>query len=253
MDFYILEKSVTGYKNLIKNKQSQDYLKVEKISNGLICTIADGHSGDYFINSYKGAKFACEAAIEIFKKYTNTEIDKIEVLMKKKVIQKEICDKWKLLVGNDMRENMSKAYKYDYFKYGTTLLAVLIKDNYILCLKLGDGDILLKKNQEVIKVLPNYKKNIVDCMAEENSFEKIIYKIEKNQNNISDIIIFSDGFENSFVNFDSMIKDINNTILKYNKTIFSRYILENKYDKYLRKLSDNNSFDDISIVFVNIL
>ena len=196
MDFYILEKSVTGYKNLIKNKQSQDYLKVEKISNGLICTIADGHSGDYFINSYKGAKFACEAAIEIFKKYTNTEIDKIEVLMKEKVIQKEICDKWKLLVGNDMRENMSKAYKYDYFKYGTTLLAVLIKDNYILCLKLGDGDILLKKNQEVIKVLPNYKKNIVDCMAEENSFEKIIYKIEKNQNNISDIIIFSDGFEN---------------------------------------------------------
>ena len=173
--------------------------------------------------------------------------------MKKKVIQKEICDKWKLLVGNDMRENMSKAYKYDYFKYGTTLLAVLIKDNYILCLKLGDGDILLKKNQEVIKVLPNYKKNIVDCMAEENSFEKIIYKIEKNQNNISDIIIFSDGFENSFVNFDSMIKDINKTILKYNKTIFSRYILENKYDKYLRKLSDNNSFDDISIVFVNIL
>ena len=119
MDFYILEKSVTGYKNLIKNKQSQDYLKVEKISNGLICTIADGHSGDYFINSYKGAKFACEAAIEIFKKYTNTEIDKIEVLMKEKVIQKEICDKWKLLVGNDMRENMSKAYKYDYFKYGT--------------------------------------------------------------------------------------------------------------------------------------
>ena len=50
-----------------------------------------------------------------------------------------------------------------------------------------------------------------------------------------------------------MIKDINKTILKYNKTIFSRYILENKYDKYLRKLSDNNSFDDISIVFVNIL
>ena len=30
-------------------------------------------------------------------------------------------------------------------------------------------------------------------------------------------------------------------------------VLENKYDKYLRKLSDNNSFDDISIVFVNIL
>ena len=73
MDFYILEKSVTGYKNLIKNKQSQDYLKVEKISNGLICTIADGHSGDYFINSYKGAKFACEAAIEILK--LNGEIE----------------------------------------------------------------------------------------------------------------------------------------------------------------------------------
>ena len=69
------------------------------------------------IKSYKGAKFECEAAIENFKKYANTEIDKIEVLMKKKVIQKEICDKWKLLVGNDMREYMSKAYKYDYFMH----------------------------------------------------------------------------------------------------------------------------------------
>ena len=45
-----------------------------------------------------------------------------------------------------------------YFKYGTTLLAVLIKDNYILCLKWVMETYYEKKNQEVIKVLPNDKK-----------------------------------------------------------------------------------------------
>ena len=120
-------------------------------------------------------------------------------------------------------------------------------------MKLGDGDILLKKHNKIEKALPAYKKNIVESMSQEKSYEKIIYKIEKNEKDTSDIIIFSDGFENSFVSYDDMIEDINNTIIKYKKSIFSKYLLEKNYDKHLIKLSENRSLDDISIIFINLL
>lgn len=253
MNFYVFNKSIVGYKNKINNKSSQDYLEIESMPEGLICTIADGHSGDFFTYSHKGSKFACKAAIEVIKKYINKDMNEIEILLKEKVLQKEICDKWRYLVSLDMKENLPSVFKYNTFKYGTTLLLVLIKENYILYMKLGDGDILLKKHNKIENALPVYKKNIVESMSQEKSYEKIIYKIEKNEKDTSDIIIFSDGFENSFVSYDDMIEDINDTIIKYKKSIFSKYLLEKNYDKHLIKLSENRSLDDISIIFINLL
>ena len=252
MNFYILEKSVIGYKNMIKNRSSQDYLKVEKINEGLICTIADGHSGDFFTQSHKGSKFACEAAINVIKKYVSKDINEIDYLLENKVLQKEICDEWRFLVNCDIEKNLPRVFKYNYFKYGTTLLAVLLTEQYILYIKLGDGDILLKKDKQLQKILQSYNTKLVDCIAEDEAYEKIIYKIEENKKDISDIIIFSDGFENSFISYNDMIENIDKTILAYKKSVFSRYILEKNYEKYLKNLSENNSLDDISIIFVNI-
>ena len=82
--------------------------------------------------------------------------------------------------------------------------------------------------------------------------ERTDYIIEENKKDISDIIIFSDGFENSFISYNDMIENIDKTILAYKKSVFSRYILEKNYEKYLKNLSENNSLDDISIIFVNI-
>lgn len=252
MNFYILEKSVIGYKNMIKNSSSQDYLKVEKINEGLICTIADGHSGDFFTQSHKGSKFACEAAINVIKKYVSKDINEIDYLLENKVLQKEICDEWRFLVNCDIEKNLPRVFKYNYFKYGTTLLSVLLTEQYILYIKLGDGDILLKKDKQLQKILQSYNTKLVDCIAEDEAYEKIIYKIEENKKDISDIIIFSDGFENSFISYNDMIENIDKTILAYKKSVFSRYILEKNYEKYLKNLSENNSLDDISIIFVNI-
>ena len=48
-------------------------------------------------------------------------------------------------------------------------------------------------------------------------------------------------------------ENISKTISEYNKNIFLKYKLEKTYDNYLSNLSKNNSFDDISIIFVNIM
>lgn len=253
MKFSVFSRSVVGYKNKIKDKTSQDYLKFENIENGIICAIADGHSGDFFINSHKGAKFACESAIKILKKYENEDKNKIKSLLDDKSLQVEICNHWRALVLQDMKKSLPIVFKYNYFKYGTTLLIVMIKADYILFIKLGDGDILIKEDNNMKKALPSYKKNIVDCLAEEKAYDKMIFKIIDYEKNISNVIIYSDGFENSFVSYKSMVNEIDNTLIKYNKNIFSKMKLEKDYDKYLSSLSENGSLDDISIIFVNIL
>lgn len=253
MKLSVFSKSIVGYKNKVKNNVSQDYLKFENINDGIICTIADGHSGDFFINSHKGSKFACESAIEVLKKYENEDIDKIKSLLESKTLQIEICKQWRILVKKDMKNSLPMVFKYNYFKYGTTLLIVMIKEDYILYLKIGDGDILIKQDNNVKKVLPSYKKNIVDCLAEEEAYNKMIYEIIEYKNNINNIIIYSDGFENSFMSYKSMINEIENTLMKYRKNVFSKMKLEKNYDKFLSQLSQNGSLDDISIIFINII
>ena len=253
MKFYVFDKSVVGYKNIIKNKSSQDYLKVEKLQDGLICTIGDGHSSDFFTKSGKGAKFACEVTVDTFKKYINEDINNMKNLLDNKILQKEIYDKWKSKVDLDIQKSLPRAFKYNYLKYGTTLLGVLIKADFILYIKLGDGDILLKKNEEIERALLFRNNSIVDSLVEDKSYEKMIFKIEKNNKDISDVIIFSDGFENSFNYYNQMIDSLNNTIREYKKNVFSKYRLEKTYEIYLNKLSKNKSVDDISIIFVNIL
>lgn len=253
MKFSVFSKGAVGYKNKIKNKPSQDYFKIEEIRDSLICTVADGHSGDFFTYSHKGSKFACEAAIKVIKKYIDKDINKIESLLEDKQIQIDICNEWRALVDEDMKGYLPVVFKKNYFKYGTTLLLAIITEEYILYLKLGDGDILIKQDNYIKRVLPLYKKYIVDCLAEEKAYDKMIYKIMKYEKGISNIIIYSDGFENSFNLYSDMVYEINNTLLKYNKNIFSKMKLEKNYSKYLSELSKNVSLDDISIIFVNIL
>lgn len=253
MRFSIFSKSVVGYKNKIKNKSSQDYLKFENINNGVICVIADGHSGDFFTNSHKGSKFACEASIEVLRQHKDDDIDQIKILLENKTLQMKICDKWRALVEQDMKDSLPVVFKHNYFKYGTTLLIVMIKDDYIFYLKLGDGDILIKQDNNIKRALPYYKQNIVDCLAEEKAYEKMICKVMNYEKSIRNIIIYSDGYENSFISYKSMVNEIDNTLIKYNKNIFSKMKLEKNYDKYLSSLSENGSLDDISIIFVNIL
>lgn len=253
MKFSVFSKSVVGYKNEIKDKSSQDYLKFEKIKDGIICAIADGHSGDFFINSHIGSRLACEAAIETLKNYEDEDMNKMKDLLNNKTLQVQICNKWRELVKEDMKDSLPSVFRNNYFKYGTTLLIVMIKDNYIVYLRLGDGDILVKQGDSIKRVLPFYKKNVVDCLADEKAYEKMIYKIINLETNISTIIIYSDGFENSFDSYKSMVNEINETLIMYNKNIFTKMKIEKNYEKYLSGLSRNSSLDDISIIFVNIL
>ena len=144
MKFNIFKSSVIGYKNLVKGSESQDYIDYKEDDKYIICSVADGHSTDFFKHSLEGARFACKASIEVLSENFDMDIKKLKEKLINYEIQKKIESRWRSLVEEHYKKNYPNVFKIEYIKYSTTLLSVLITDSFILYLKLGDGDIVLK-------------------------------------------------------------------------------------------------------------
>lgn len=251
MEFNILKYSITGYKNLIKGFRSQDYVDYKKDDKYIICSVADGHSTNFFKHSSEGAKFACKASIDILSDYFDLEISDIELKLKSYEIQKLIDKRWRELVDNHYKQNYPNVFKIEYIKYATTFLSVMITNKFILGLKLGDGDIVVKSRDEYKCIIDNRSNKVVDSLGRDDEYKHIMYYILKNDNKeVTNIALFTDGYSNAFVNKIDLFNDIDKTIQKYNENIFSRFNLLKNYTNYLNNISKNITYDDISIVFI---
>lgn len=251
MEFSIFKKSVIGYKNLLKGSKSQDYVDYKEDEKYIICSVADGHSTDFFKHSLEGAKFACEASISVLSEVFDIDIDKLKDKLINYEIQKEIDRKWRYLVEKHYKKIYPNVFKIEYIKYSTTFLSVLITNKFILYLKLGDGDIVVKSKNMYMCPIDIRNNLVVDSLGRDGQYKNIMYRLEKlpKDMNIS-IALFTDGYSNAFKNKADLFKSIDYTLYKYNKNIFSRFILFNTYSNYLNSMSKNITYDDISIVFI---
>lgn len=251
MKFNIFEKSVIGYKNLVKGYKSQDYIDYKEDDKYIICSVADGHSTDFFKYSLYGAKFACKASIDVLSENFDMDMNMLKEKLINYEIQKQIDSRWRLLVEEHYKKNHPNVFKIEYIKYSTTLLSVLITDKFILYLKLGDGEIVLKSKDEYKCVINTRNDLTVDSLGRSDEYKNIMYSLQKidEKENIN-IVLFTDGYSNAFENKIDLYNSIENTLQKYNKSIFSRFLLFNTYDNYLNSISKNITHDDISIVFI---
>ena len=142
-------------------------------------------------------------------------------------------------------------FKIEYIKYSTTLLSALITDKFILFLKLGDGEIVFKSKDGYKSVIDTRNNLTVDSLGREGEYRHMMYSLEKidEKENIS-IALFTDGYSNAFKNKFDLFNSIESTLQKYNKSIFSRFMLFNTYVNYLNSISKNITHDDISIIFI---
>lgn len=251
MKFNIFKSSVIGYKNLVKGYKSQDYIDCKEDEKYIICSVADGHSTDFFKHSLEGARFACKASIEILSENFDMDIEKLKQKLVNYKIQKQIDIRWRSLVEEHYKKNYPNVFKIEYIKYSTTLLSVLITNKFILYLKLGDGDIVLKSKDGYKCAIETRNNLTVDSLGREGEYRHMMYSLEKieKKENIS-IALFTDGYSNAFKNKIDLFNSIENTFQEYNKSIFSRFMLFNTYVNYLNNISKNITHDDISIVFI---
>lgn len=261
MKYNIFSSSVVGYKNKFKNKGSQDYLTYKNLEDGVICAIGDGHGIRRCKYSYKGSEFACNACIDIltdlYVKIKDTDENSLEKLVEElrenESIQKNIQQKWRQYVIEHYKTKIPNVYDVDYVLYGTTLIGVLLVNNTKLYLQIGDGDIVEYTNQfNLVKYNKDSKVyGVLNSMYLDDAYKYIDLKIDIiNKSDIDALVMFSDGFTNSFKTYKELSNSLRYTINQYRKNVFTRYNVNKTYKKYLEMLSTNNSKDDISIIFV---
>ncbi|MGM9530276.1 PP2C family serine/threonine-protein phosphatase [Intestinibacter sp.] len=246
----IFKASVTGYKNLEKSFGSQDFSIYKKYENYIFCAVADGHSSSRFKYSHIGSRLACEAALNVINSYLyDKKIDLFIDGFKSRKILFEIKSKWRNMVYQDFYKKNYKAYKLDYIQYGTTLTFAILLEKNIVFFNLGDSGILIKKDGPYESVFENNNYKIVNSLAEDRCEEKMQYKIIEIYGELK-IVIFTDGFINSFYNYEELESELDKTFEMLNKNVFTCMRLKKTYSRCLQKLSKYGSLDDISVIFI---
>lgn len=257
MGIEVFSSGVTGYKNIIKNKTTQDYCDYKKYNNIIIAALADGHSTEFFEYSHIGSKLGCKAGILTLEEYIyegDCDIEKVKEDLKNGIIQNQIYEKWNTFVENHYQNNKPLVFRTEHIKYSTTLSIVMICKDDIVYINIGDNTILAKKKDKYMKILGNTNNIVVNSLGSKYSYKKIEYYIENTSDNNSNdyVILCSDGYSDGFNTNKEMIEDLNKTIYKYEKSVFTRLHLYKTYKAHLSKISKNKSKDDITIMFLKV-
>lgn len=133
----ILKSCTIGEQHIAAHRPCQDRYLVCQTDDRLILAVADGHGGSFYCRSNVGARYACEAAVEILKDTTVTwELvpRHIKALYDSKVeahlLKKPLTEDERILVNGQP----------DRVAYGSTLLTVCITPEGIFRAQVGDGD-----------------------------------------------------------------------------------------------------------------
>lgn len=276
MPYEIFYNRVRGYSHIKKDIPCEDYGMKRDIGTARIFAVADGHGDPNCLRSSLGSQFVCEVACEELETFANDICqqqwenrlihDKNESTRIITHLVNSIVSKWTERVYQDFESNpfseteLSNAPKYspafiqgkDIEKaYGTTLIAALQTDKYLLLLQQGDGRCdVFDHNGNVSQPIPwdercigNATTSLCDYDAAPSCRHCII---DLSENPIIACVAGSDGVEDSFP------MSMEKTHAYYRDLL--RYACENgieELEKYLStelsRLSENGSADDVTV------
>lgn len=228
MKRFVFGACVRGYSHVCKGTECQDSMKhLERKDGTVIMAVADGHGSRSCPYSAEGSRIATETFCDIMEQHLDAyagEQEQFKQLLRREGslrLAQTIELEWKrrvMAVHKEMdREipmtdedepELSKVYRL----YGSTLLGVLITDNYVFAFQIGDGDILYADNEGIAPVVQPEKLLGVEshslCSAE--AWKKAVSALW--QRNWSEqvplmFLLSTDGFANSFVSDEAFLKN----------------------------------------------
>ena len=145
--------------------------------NTAVIAVADGHGSALCFRSEVGSRVAVTTAIEVFRKFATTIPSSQSVAAigdrARAVLAEELTQSWRAAVAGDLAakpftaaewaslaalegwKGQQVVQRHPELAYGSTILAVLATTSYVLCMQLGDGDILFVDSEgETRRALP---------------------------------------------------------------------------------------------------
>ena len=243
MSYELFCRFVQGAGHIKKGMPCEDYGMKFENDECKVFVLGDGHGDPNCPRSSFGSKAVCEIAVEVMAEFAkNIRESGLEKNLLKKndsdpYISKEytseslirqlivsIVGRWSCRVNDDLEENPltekeldeSKEYAEAYQKgehlehiYGTTMIAGLLTENYLLLLQQGDGRcVVFDSKGNASQPIPWDDRciaNITTSMCEEDAVVSCRYHIvDLKKNPVIACIAGSDGVEDSFSNMEKM-------------------------------------------------
>ena len=260
--------SVQGASHIRNGKECQDSLKkVIKDSGAVILSVADGHGSDSCPYSKTGSFAAVNVFCKIMGDYLDTYADQQEMLftfLKREgdtKIAQEIDAEWKRRILRlharckremPLDENRNKDKGAVYKLYGSTLLGLVMTEDFLFAFQLGDGDIVKVSENGVYPVIEADKilGTETHSLSKSESWKKAITRIrrrEENEQLPAMYMLSSDGFSNSYKNDEAFQK----TCMDYYALLKEHGVkaVSARLKTWLQETSEMGSGDDITALF----
>ena len=261
-----IKASVTGSSHLRVNRECQDYSTYKTSDVFAIAVVCDGHGALKHFRSAVGAKVAASVAIKTIKGFMKhgdaipedkgaalAQLEKNIILLWNNEINKH---RLKYPFTNDELTSLSDRERKQVelnieIAYGTTLVAVVLTNDYCFGIQIGDGDCLaLDENGFFTNSIPEDDQllfNITTSLSDKTAISNFRHFWHKT-NSFSALIISTDGVINSFAS-EKHYHDFCFTVLED----ISENDLEGtpeELTKFLKRLTDEGSGDDVSVAVI---
>jgi serine/threonine protein phosphatase PrpC len=261
----VITASVRGFTHIRQDKPNQDAVGYWQsgIATPLILAVADGHGSDRSFRSEIGSQFAVAAALTTLRDFIERQespypLSGIKRLAEEKLPQRLVQLWQKYVRGHcenhpfSMAERELLGQRPETVAYGSTLLAVLVTEAFIIYWQLGDGDILsVQPSGEVERPLPTDERllgNETTSLCLEQAWQEFRFRFQVIDEKMRPafILLTTDGYANSFPNeqdFLQVASDFHQMLVVEQKITE----VEQQLPQWLNEVSQQGSGDDISV------
>ncbi len=273
--WHILRGSVRGASHVRSELPNQDAIKWWPQSGGdppLVLTVADGHGSARHFRSDQGAQLAVETAVCILQEFVRSEAAAGDPSAAKRILEerlsRELIRRWSDGVeelfaaapfSNDELTDLERragsatrqsVERKPVLAYGSTLLAVLVTDTFLLYVQLGDGDILtVTEDGYVDRPVPGDSRllgNETTSLCGSNAWRDVRLRFQvAGPSTPALILVSTDGYANSFRNDDGF-RQVGADILRLIREVGVSKVQES-LASWLTDASSSGSGDDITL------
>lgn len=262
--------SVIGPTHAKKNTPNQDAFAIEKGTDRLLISLADGHGSDTCFRSHLGSEFAVEAALSVMRSLASSDIEDLSTLEPQKCSAfikrwaENTLKGWVKAVLDHLRSHPFTNSEVDalddkgrknlggnaLLAYGSTLMATLITPNIMLGFNLGDGDMLVYHGRHVDSVMfqdDHAIGNHTYSLCTSGSIGKLAY-MYRHTKGVDALLLATDGYRNSYRSADGFLKvgtDMQHLYKKHGATV-----LQDNLSAWLKETTQGGSGDDITAAMV---
>jgi len=227
-----------------------------------IIAVADGHGDPKHDLSEIGAKFAVESATDILKKLADDVAMQKDVLLSRMVkddFPRLVLRRWRELANNDYRNRVLSSNKdtvsdetdTPFTRYGTTLIAAIVTETQVIYAQIGDGDIVLLRDDKSYEIFSPVDQNLVGGATYSLSGNEAIRHFSCGSSSLAGIrglFLSTDGLRNSYDDdsaFIRLLSAIAEMVDKDGIEVTKEVII-----KQFVEFSKNGSGDDITIAAI---